>query len=97
MDGVRLPETVASSEHAIPSFVLACYSDRYFSERLRQAGSTPLVTTRTYMAPEGYVIDAVLKGLGDNLNQSDLRQRTVDAYAKWQRLRPAQADWIFAK
>jgi hypothetical protein len=49
------------------------------------------------MAPEGYVIDAVLKGLGDNLSQSDLRQRTVDAYAKWQRLRPAQADWIFAK
>ncbi len=52
--------------------------------------------TRTYMAPEGYVISALATALGDNLSATAVRQRTVEAYAKWQRLTPKQAGAIFA-
>lgn len=48
------------------------------------------------MAPEGYVISALATALGDNLSATAVRQRTVEAYAKWQRLTPKQAGAIFA-
>ncbi len=53
--------------------------------------------TKALMAPEGYVLDAVLKGLGDNASEPELRQRAVLAYAKWQKLSPGAASSIFAK
>jgi hypothetical protein len=96
MDGLRLPAVPEESGDALPSFVLACYSERYFSAALRKAGSEPLVTTRTCMAPEGYLIDAVLVALGENLSAFEVRRRAVAAYAKWQRLSQRQAEWIFA-
>lgn len=97
MDGLTLPESTPKSAHAVPSFVLACYSESYFAAALRRAGSRPLVMTKALMAPEGYVLDAVLKGLGDNASEPELRQRAVLAYAKWQKLSPGAASSIFAK
>lgn len=97
MDGLRLPDATAKSARAVPSFVLACYSESYFSEALRRVGSRPLVMTRALMAPEGYVLDAVLRGLGENESERGLRQRAVLAYAKWQKLSPGVASGIFAK
>jgi hypothetical protein len=95
MDGLDLPPADAS-DAALPSFVLACYSEQYFGKRLRAAGSRPLVTTRQLMAPEGYVLDAVLRGLGDGLSQREIRAQTVAAYAKWARLSTGVAGGIFA-
>jgi len=80
---------------AIPSFVLACYSDKYFTSSLQQAGSTPLVTTRALMAPEGYLIHAIVEGLGQNLTLQELRQRTVQSYARWQRITEREARRTF--
>jgi hypothetical protein len=80
----------------IPSFVLACSSDAYFSAPLRSAGSAPLVMTRTLMAPEGYVVDAVARALGDNAPRVQVRSRAVEAYAQWQRMPAASARAIFA-
>jgi hypothetical protein len=97
MDGLRLPEVSAPSRTAVPSFVLACYSESYFSEALKRVGSRPLVMTRALMAPEGYVLDAVLRGLAENDSERGLRQRAVAAYAKWQKLSPGAASTIFAK
>jgi len=96
MDGVALPEAKPSPA-ALPSFVLACYSESYFGTKLRKAGSTPLVTTRQLMAPEGYVLDAVLRGIGDGDDRSKIRERAVSAYAKWQKLSHGVASGIFAK
>ena len=65
MDGIPFPPRLPASStsgHPIPSFVLACNSEGYFTRALISAGSTPLVMTRTLMAPEGYVVDAVLRG-----------------------------------
>jgi hypothetical protein len=43
------------------------------------------------------VLDAVLRGLGENDSERGLRQRAVLAYAKWQKLSPGVASAIFAK
>lgn len=95
MDGLNLADT-AADEEAVPSFVLACYSESYFGKKLRRAGSEPLVTTRQLMAPEGYVLDAVLRAIGDGVDQRAIRRSAVRAYAKWQKLSPGVASSIFA-
>jgi hypothetical protein len=97
MDGKELPAPAQHARAPIPSFVLACESEPYFTPALRSAGSDPLVMTSTLMAPEGYLIDAVARGLGEGLPARELRARAVAAYAKWQRLTPRQAGSVFAR
>ncbi len=70
---------------------------RSSGRRCAEAGSTPLVTTSTLMAPEGYLIDAIARGIGEKLGPAELRRRAVAAYAKWQKLTPRQAGSVFAK
>jgi hypothetical protein len=96
MDGHRLP-TVERPIASVPAFVFACRSHQYFSEALSAAGSKPLVMTRDLMAPEGYVIEAVVNGLGENLSLVGLRERVARSYAKWQRIPERVARSIFAK
>jgi hypothetical protein len=76
--------------------VLACYSEDYFAKALRSASVTSLVTTRALMAPEGYVVDAVLRAMGDNATPGEIRRRTIAAYAKWQRISYGEAARVFA-
>jgi hypothetical protein len=97
MDGKTLPPAAKGGRSPVPSFVLACKSEPYFGEALEKAGARPLVTTSTLMAPEGYLVDAIARGLGENLGPAELRKRAVAAYAKWQRLTPKQAGSVFAK
>lgn len=97
MDGKTLPPAPATRRAPVPSFVLACRSEPYFAPSLEQAGSRPLVTTSTLMAPEGYLVDAIARGLGENAGPAELRRRAVAAYAKWQKLTPRQAGSVFAK
>jgi hypothetical protein len=97
---VALSQLVSATETpgagaALPSFVFACRSAPYFSQALARGGSTALVTTRDLMAPEGYVIEAMARGLGDHLTQAELRQRVVTAYARWQRISVRTASRIF--
>ena len=95
LDGLRLPPTPRGWE-PVPAFVLGCYSEHTFRQPLLRVGAEPLVMTRALMAPEGYVLDAVLRGLGDNYSTRQLRTQAVKSYARWQRLSPAQASGIFA-
>lgn len=101
--GVSLQRIVGASAGTpaatgpLPSFVFACRSAAYFSEALREAGSSPLVMTRDLMAPEGYVIEAMARGLGDRATEQELRQRVVAAYARWQRIPERTAGSIFAR
>jgi hypothetical protein len=94
MDGMTLPKQ--GGETPVPSFVLACRSDAYFSRALSAKGSRPLVMTRTLMAPEGYVIDAVARGVGENLPDRELAQRAAQSYAKWQKISPKAAGSVFS-
>ena len=95
MDGLALPPAPAVKA-AIPSFVLACYSERYFAPALGAAGSDLLLSMRALMAPEGYLIDGLARALGDNEPRSAVRSRTVAAYAKWQRLSIGTASPMFS-
>jgi hypothetical protein len=97
MDGKKLAPGSENGPSATPSFVLACRSDAYFSSALRALGSEPLVMTRDLMAPEGYVIEALVRALGDRVTESMLRQRVVAAYAHWQRIPERTASLIFAR
>jgi len=97
MDGKKLEIAAETSASATPSFVLACRSDAYFSNALRTAGSQPLLMTRDLMAPEGYVIEAMARALGDRVTETMLRQRVVAAYARWQRIPERTASLIFAR
>lgn len=97
MDGIRLPAAPHNKSSAIPSFVLACASEQYFGPALRAAGSETLVMTRTLMAPEGYVLDAVVRSIGAGANTHQIRLAAVAAYAKWQKLPDSAAGTIFAK
>ncbi|MBK9261649.1 MAG: hypothetical protein IPM54_17820 [Polyangiaceae bacterium] len=97
MDGVELPAVPKGRATAIPSFVLACASEQYFGPALRAAGSETLVMTRTLMAPEGYVLDAVVRAIGDGAAPAQIRGAAVKAYAKWQKLSESVAGTIFAK
>ncbi|MEM9696342.1 MAG: hypothetical protein AAGA56_27605, partial [Myxococcota bacterium] len=81
MDGMRLPTAVADPRQPVPSFVMACLSDRFFSQAMRAAGSTPIVMTRSFMAPEGYVVEAAVRALGDHRSRPEIRSAVVDAYA----------------
>jgi hypothetical protein len=99
MDGVKLPPAPAARGEGsapIPSFVMACQSDAYFSEGLRLGGSEPIVMTRALMAPEGYVVEAIARALGENASPRDVRARAVAAYSKWASLPLGTASWIFA-
>jgi hypothetical protein len=102
MDGVTLEQLVGPASPkakaaALPSFVFACRSASYFSDALSDSGSNPLVMTRDLMAPEGYVIEAMARGLGDRVSQAELRRRVVAAYARWQRIPEKTAGTIFAR
>jgi hypothetical protein len=97
MDGHRLPELGPSpGARPIPSFVLACLSERFFGAPLRAAGSSTLVTTSAYVAPEGYAIEAAVRALGSAAPPEAVRQEVVTAYAKWQAIPWRQASRYFA-
>jgi hypothetical protein len=84
MDGLAVPDLEARA--AVPSFVFACLSERYFARPLARAGSRALVTTRAFIAPEGYALTAATRAIGDNASPEGIRQRVVEAYARWQRI-----------
>lgn len=95
MDGKAPPEPTGAGA-PLPSFVMACDSKDYFDEPLVARGSSPLLLTRDLMAPEGYVVDAIVLALGDNTSKKTLRDKTVQAYARWQGIEVSVASRIFA-
>jgi hypothetical protein len=97
MDGLKLPEPPTDRRAALPALVLACYSDKYFSGALERAGVTPLVTTTGFMAPEGYVVEAAVRALGEDASPAEMRAATARAYARWQRIDVHSAAWLFER
>jgi hypothetical protein len=95
MDGKTLPAESTSSS-AIPSFVMACVSESYFAPSLRAAGSSPLLMTRTLMAPEGYLLEAIVRSLGENATRTQVREAAISAELKWLKIPPVQARYTFA-
>jgi hypothetical protein len=82
-----------------PAAVLACVSERFFGPPLAQVGSPPLVLTRSFMAPEAYLLEALAgavarHGVGA---RGATRDALVAAYARYQRISPRAAATVFTR
>lgn len=83
------------TRHDKQAVVLACLSDEFFSEHLRAAGSKPVVTTYSFMAPEAYVLEAVARGFANGASEEELRSSAGVAYAKYQRISDKAGKSVF--
>jgi hypothetical protein len=83
------------ARHDKQAAVLACMSDEFFSEHLLAAGSKPVVTTFSFMAPEAYVLEAVARGFANQASEAELRSSAGIAYAKYQRISAKAGKSVF--
>ncbi|MBL1265764.1 hypothetical protein [Candidatus Methylomicrobium oryzae] len=83
------------AQHDKQAVVLACLSDEYFAEHLQAAGSQPVVTTFSFMAPEAYVLEAVARGFADQADEAELRGAAASAYAKYQHISAKAGNSVF--
>lgn len=65
--------------------VFSCHSERYFKELLSQSGATPLVLTRDFMAPEGYILAALADSWVKNEKPEQIREKVAAAYQQYQK------------
>ena len=82
-----------------PVAVLACMSEQYFGPVLQSLGAVPVVLTRTMMAPEAYLLEALAAATARHgpTESQHLRTALVDAYARYQRITPRAAGSVFSK
>jgi hypothetical protein len=85
------------AEHGKEAVVLACLSDEFFAEHLVAAGSKPVVTTFSFMAPEAYVLEAVARGFAEHASEADLRSAAANAYANYQHISAKAGKSVFGE
>lgn len=88
----RFPKHAGHDKQAV---VLACLSEEYFSGHLHAAGSKPVVTTFSFMAPEAYVLEAIARGFANQASEGELRSSAAAAYAKYQRISAKAGKSVF--
>ena len=77
------------------SAVIACQSHRFFTDKLNALGMSPYVMTAGNMAPEAYVVEAILRAwIGDQSAQV-ARQYAAQAYSKYQKIPLRNSNWLF--
>jgi len=81
--------------HNKQAVVLACMSEEYFAGHLLAAGSKPVVTTYSFMAPEAYVLEAIARGFANQASEVELRSSAGAAYAKYQRISAKAGKSVF--
>jgi hypothetical protein len=75
--------------------VLACKSREYFAKPLADARCPLLIATTGLMAPEAYVLDAILQAWTAGSNAPAMQQRAAEAYAKYQKCSLSAAKGLF--
>jgi hypothetical protein len=92
------PPDVTRSEVAKPVVVLACVSQQFFGPVLEKIGASPLALTRSFMAPEAYLLEAVAAAVASSgvAAPERVREALVAAYAKYQRISLKAASTVFA-
>lgn len=90
--------SVPAREGAPPrsAVVLACASRPYFAEHLRQGSSHPLLLTTGLMAPEAYVLDAVVRAWFAGRESGEVHEAAATAYNKYQKCGLKGARRLFA-
>jgi hypothetical protein len=82
-----------------PVAVLACSSERYFGPVLKAIGAPPIVLTRSFMAPEAYLLEALAGSLAKNGIEAKAlhREALAAAYARYQRISRRSAESVFSR
>ncbi|MBX3128321.1 MAG: hypothetical protein KF718_16475 [Polyangiaceae bacterium] len=81
---IDLP-TPSRSANAIPSFSIAAHSRETLAPWLAGTGSSAMVLARGPIASEAYILDTILKGLGDNHPTYEIWNETAKTYRKHHR------------
>jgi len=90
----HVPSAVDGKKREIAVF--ACKSKQYFENSIRAVGAEPLVLTTHYMAPEGYVLHALVSGWAQGDAPVEIREQVARAYAKYQKCGMKGARALFA-
>ena len=76
--------THANSQPARATAALACRSRGYFSNHLSAAKANPVLMTNGLMAPEGYVVAALLEGFFRSHSKQKIAKEVATAYHAYQ-------------
>lgn len=76
--------------------VLACSSASYFGPHLQSLGADAVLMTTNLMAPEAYVVAALVRAVAEDNAPGQVREQTAAAYARMQRISLAAARRLFA-
>lgn len=76
--------------------ILACQSKTYFKPSFSGTGVTPVIVTKTNMAPEGYILEELLDGYFTHNTNEEIKLRVAKAYAKYQKISLKAALTVFA-
>lgn len=76
--------------------VLACVSERYFAEKLKNIGVRPLLTTRQLMYPGAFVLHDALEARFAGKDAAAVREAAARAYARNQGISVKAALGVFA-
>jgi hypothetical protein len=81
----------------VPVVALSCLSNRFMAGPILAAGGRPLVMTQSLMAPEGYLLLALLQSVARHGVPAAQRHLDglVEAYARYQHITPRAARRVF--
>lgn len=65
--------------------IIACASNGYFKDHLARAHAYPLLTTTNFMAPEAYVVAALIDAWALQKEETAIRKEAGKAYHKYQK------------
>lgn len=85
------PKTGAGKD----AMVLACMSESYFSNTLKNLGVRPVLMTRGLMAPEAYSLLPAIEAWALDQSQNDIRNAAASGYAKYQKIPLRNAQRLF--
>ena len=93
----KIPVTPPVKGNDTDVIVLACKSDAYFSQRLRELGCRPVLMTRQLMYPGSFLLHDAIESWKGGGSLKDIRAAAGRAYAKNQKISVKAATGVFAK
>jgi len=75
--------------------VIGCQSRRYFEEGIKATGHEAYVLTAGNMAPEAYVVEAIIRAWMEDQPAKTARQYAAKAYSKYQKIPIKNSNWLF--
>jgi hypothetical protein len=70
-------------------------SQRHFTPQLQRTGTTPLVMTTNFMAPEAYLLNALANAWLQGKSAAETREAVAQVYAKYQKISQKAARGLF--